>query len=356
MSPKIGRNDPCPCGSGKKFKKCCYMKAEEPPEPVSDFPLVAKHNGRVVVALAGRIYPLQEGKTFHEFLFEHLQEQLGKAWWDEEVKKDPAERHVIVQWYFALFDWKKKNATEANKVARKFWGAKASGPVQTLFQLAFDVYILAHYGVLLKDVVERLRDRNGFQGARYEIAVAGVFARLNYKIEWVKDEKLKHCEFIAIHPGTGDKIAVEAKSRRRSGVLHEPQKYEGAVKMKGDIGNLLRDALTQKPDGHAFVIFVDLNLPATNSEFPDKPWFNDVREILGDIDRIVEEAGKPQKYNAIFVTNFASYYGDPDKVAPHGEHVSIVARNPESPLKDPKPILELVHKMRNYSGIPKGIL
>ena len=20
---KIGRNDPCPCGSGKKFKKCC---------------------------------------------------------------------------------------------------------------------------------------------------------------------------------------------------------------------------------------------------------------------------------------------------------------------------------------------
>lgn len=21
--PKIGRNDPCPCGSGKKNKKCC---------------------------------------------------------------------------------------------------------------------------------------------------------------------------------------------------------------------------------------------------------------------------------------------------------------------------------------------
>ena len=25
-SRKIGRNDPCPCGSGKKFKKCCYLK------------------------------------------------------------------------------------------------------------------------------------------------------------------------------------------------------------------------------------------------------------------------------------------------------------------------------------------
>ena len=23
QTPKTGRNDPCPCGSGKKFKKCC---------------------------------------------------------------------------------------------------------------------------------------------------------------------------------------------------------------------------------------------------------------------------------------------------------------------------------------------
>ena len=23
---KVGRNDPCPCGSGKKYKKCCLSK------------------------------------------------------------------------------------------------------------------------------------------------------------------------------------------------------------------------------------------------------------------------------------------------------------------------------------------
>lgn len=23
--PQVGRNDPCPCGSGKKYKKCCLM-------------------------------------------------------------------------------------------------------------------------------------------------------------------------------------------------------------------------------------------------------------------------------------------------------------------------------------------
>ncbi len=26
---KIGRNDPCPCGSGKKYKKCCGLKENE---------------------------------------------------------------------------------------------------------------------------------------------------------------------------------------------------------------------------------------------------------------------------------------------------------------------------------------
>lgn len=24
MNQKVGRNDPCPCGSGKKYKQCCF--------------------------------------------------------------------------------------------------------------------------------------------------------------------------------------------------------------------------------------------------------------------------------------------------------------------------------------------
>jgi hypothetical protein len=31
---KTGRNDPCPCGSGKKFKKCCGLTDLRPVEPV----------------------------------------------------------------------------------------------------------------------------------------------------------------------------------------------------------------------------------------------------------------------------------------------------------------------------------
>ena len=46
MSQEVGRNDPCPCGSGKKYKKCCLSKA--PPKKT----FTAK-------SLMGRIAPLQ---------------------------------------------------------------------------------------------------------------------------------------------------------------------------------------------------------------------------------------------------------------------------------------------------------
>ena len=29
MSKKPGRNDPCPCGSGKKYKKCCGLSQKQ---------------------------------------------------------------------------------------------------------------------------------------------------------------------------------------------------------------------------------------------------------------------------------------------------------------------------------------
>jgi SEC-C motif len=32
-SPKLGRNEPCHCGSGKKYKKCCLDGDHRIPEP-----------------------------------------------------------------------------------------------------------------------------------------------------------------------------------------------------------------------------------------------------------------------------------------------------------------------------------
>jgi hypothetical protein len=33
--PKVGRNDPCPCGSGKKYKKCHGKDEEAAREEIS---------------------------------------------------------------------------------------------------------------------------------------------------------------------------------------------------------------------------------------------------------------------------------------------------------------------------------
>jgi preprotein translocase subunit SecA len=34
--PKVGRNDPCPCGSGQKFKKCHGAALEDENEAQAD--------------------------------------------------------------------------------------------------------------------------------------------------------------------------------------------------------------------------------------------------------------------------------------------------------------------------------
>lgn len=77
---KIGRNDPCPCGSGKKYKKCCYpdktrawktagshespaftVKPKETPEPITNH-IVSSDGGKTWKSqpglLAMRIYTI----------------------------------------------------------------------------------------------------------------------------------------------------------------------------------------------------------------------------------------------------------------------------------------------------------
>lgn len=44
MSKKAGRNDPCPCGSGKKYKSCCWGK-ELPESDLTKKPLFGRVQG-----------------------------------------------------------------------------------------------------------------------------------------------------------------------------------------------------------------------------------------------------------------------------------------------------------------------
>ncbi len=62
---KIGRNEPCPCGSGKKYKKCCYQQGGDlgisnnnaPPIKISEAilkisePLISKYSERKLITV-----------------------------------------------------------------------------------------------------------------------------------------------------------------------------------------------------------------------------------------------------------------------------------------------------------------
>lgn len=59
-TPKVGRNDPCPCGSGLKFKKCCLNKPNKPPPDLQKVPKKPGHVGaltaiQIAASLLGRV-------------------------------------------------------------------------------------------------------------------------------------------------------------------------------------------------------------------------------------------------------------------------------------------------------------
>src|SRR6266403_726563 len=56
---KVGRNDPCPCGSGAKFKRCCGVRpAADPPPPVGD--TAAERHFLAYLNVAKRVLQFQE--------------------------------------------------------------------------------------------------------------------------------------------------------------------------------------------------------------------------------------------------------------------------------------------------------
>lgn len=49
--PKIGRNAPCPCGSGKKWKRCCLLKKARMADKIAE--ITSKHSKAVKASKAG---------------------------------------------------------------------------------------------------------------------------------------------------------------------------------------------------------------------------------------------------------------------------------------------------------------
>ncbi len=102
---KVGRNDPCPCGSGKKYKKCCLAKNSAP---------VASLDWRRIRRTEGELIPLliRYAEKYYG------QEAMMDAWdeftlWNDvpmDPETEPELDTIFMPWF--LFNWIPENSEE----------------------------------------------------------------------------------------------------------------------------------------------------------------------------------------------------------------------------------------------------
>lgn len=377
-SVKLGRNDPCHCGSGKKYKKCCLIKtAQVDPTPPSNEELNGAAPSEIVPgtkllmmksfvwkghrwrAIWNGIHfrPLTE--TLHDFLLILMKWTLGKEWLEAQAKLPLENQHAVFKWLGAFNDL-------PNSPLRLSKGVYVpSGPISAALGLAYDLYFLQLVNKLPSSLVDRLRDRVQFQGARYEIAIASVFARAGFEIELLdeKVKKEKHCEFIAKHRRAGTEVYVEAKSRVRQGVLNEVGTFDETKVVKAGVRQLYQSALSQAPQDNVFLIFIDVNLPTDALLPPEQPmnsipydnipWMVEIETMLKD-DWGIEGRDKTPE-TAVIITNFAPHFGEKDAASPPDVFAIVPSPKPRNPLVDPYVMDDLFFCLRHYRMPPKEI-
>lgn len=389
---KVGRNDPCPCGSVNKFKRCCLLKPyfnpnekatvkeiastpelEELRKQINvenaerrkflekagiyvDFVKPLIHQGRKFWCLGSRLYYQRPpNETFHEFIIFVFCQTFGEQWRDEQLSLPVEDRHFLFIAYEKYFEWQKKNMTPQNKVGG-LWAYLPDGYSRALVSFAFDLCSLIHKKHLPDDLLDRLKKKSTYQGARYELAISALFARLGCDIEFL-DEKYQHdrnapphCEFNATLPTTGEVVAVEVKSKEREGVLHTDGNLNVHELLWGKVQRLYRQALDSNPNDRPFLIFIDVNAPQTPG-IPtlEKPWVKDIKKMFKKAPLYSTE--NPDPTNGLFVTNYSYHYQEENQ-AEAGENLFVIPIHSKIPIRDGLFYDRLLEGLANYGNVP----
>lgn len=283
----------------------------------------------------------------HEFIFNALLWTLGEKWHQDQISKPAEERHVIMRWanarYKFLIHAQSLGLTAKDRVI-------PSGEVRELISLAADVYYLQLVNELPRDLVERLRSYDGFQGARYEIAVAASLVRVGFEIKWKSVPKgQKHYEFDAIHKYTNEEAAIEVKSRHRDGTLHQKGEMPDFSSIRADIFGKYNEAMEQNPGGKPFGVFIDINVPhESDAPIPSRQWISDLLKKVESKQGANFGTTAP---NFLVVTNSAWHYEGEYK-AEAGEFMIVMPRNPPYPFKNPVTMEAIGRALNVFSAIP----
>jgi SEC-C motif len=303
---KIGRNDPCPCGGGKKYKHChgsTSRVAALPPAHARAFdrndaerlqrqrqqglgkPIVsAEINGHRFVRVRDRWLSSERWRTVEDFLGDYIKTALGIEWGNAEISKPLDQRHPILIWYQKVADHQRKFVKEPGKVH----SVPATGAVSAYLHLAYDLYLLRHNAELQDRLLARLRNNDQFTGAQYEVHVAAAFVRSGFDIQYEdeQDGNTTHCEFTAIHCKTRKCFSVEAKRRKGT---------------RFNLGHLLNAALS-KHANHQRVVFIELNYRDDASDvWPPRFLAKALGKLRASDGQLLNGQHLPPAY--VFVTN-----------------------------------------------------
>lgn len=304
-------NAPCPCGSGKKFKKCCrdihegaaQLRARieadgrRRAEHIDRYgkvrpPIHAELRGQRYVAVGSEIFGAPASEPPQDFLAFYLMRLFGPDLWDREMQKPLPDAHPLVQLARGMIA-RRENDPKCRPDSREF----------ELQAIAYDLYVLKHNGAYQRSVLERLRIAEQYQGARYEMLVAATFIRAGFDLTWFNERRQteRRPEFIAGHRRTGFSIAVEAKSKRRAGVPSESERL--------NVARLLESALSKVVDG-CYAVFVDVNLPRRASPRTTPRFEALAKEELTHVKNLVDAQGR-ERAGLIALTNNPLEEGEP---------------------------------------------
>lgn len=274
-------------------------------------------------AVRNKLYQRPLKESFYDFQLNHLLWLLGEDWFNAEMAKPLDDRHVILKWRDERNQQLRKHQDPKDPEA--LVRAPLTGAMRALHVLADDLYQLAHALAPPRQILARLRDQRQFQGARYEILTASLFARCGFEVEFIEDSSKRNPEFIA--EKDGERIAVEAKSRHRAGVLNERGAFREHA--PAEIRRLYELAARQNPGDLPFLIFIDVNLPLTPDVPPlEKNWIKEAMQMFE-----YRDAEGLQNYDtALILTNFGWHFSR-EEGSPSGENMWARAEHPRFPVR-----------------------
>lgn len=326
---KIGRNKPCPCGSGKKYKRChgqhgplpfggagfadaiqhsrekmvARRRVQEAQQGRGKPIISAKVKEHQIVAVGNQLLFSKTWKTFIDFLGDYIRTKMSPEWGNAELAKPLEERHTILQWYDAVCRLQKESIKPPGQPANM----EVVGVLACYYGLAYALYLIEHNVELQNRMISRLKDRSNFQGAYYELMVARVLITAGFELtlEDESDRRSKHCEFAAVSKETGQQFWIEAKMRSVAGLLGKNNtdgvSSETAKKPASELVKHLNAAF-KKPANNQRMIFIDLNAEmSVDTSDENRPAF--VAAVNQRLLKYERESLEPGKTAYVFVTN-----------------------------------------------------